>query len=910
MNLFEFEPNSICIYKPIKTNIFKIFELSDFSPLNTDELKVFQPIQPMYYKASPEIKLTTDFQNIILRFEQMQSISLVDNFLKLIFNKQWFNLTFVLSDSQGFFLRHLTSKLISHGICPKIMSDLGKIILLEIPNIKIRFVTAEMYQINSAFEKGIKEKYKMGEYFFCQLYNCKKNYDYSGKIPAECFFQEITDSLEEQKQKLIFHQSYNKKLWDFKKELRTFLNYKCLLLSLCCLNFIEENFDLQKKLQIFLDSSHPNKDKFLNPFARSMTTFSSYIYKLYRGIFLLDEEIYAIYDENSTLNRNVSKNEIEWAQFMCFNEKEKQYRHNFNHPKGQKFFKECIPDLYSSISKEVWFFNGCYWHGHLPKDCLKPSTTGFNNTLNRTFESLNKEFDEKIKRFKNSYPQYKINIVWECQYAQTKTTLNFFLFQMATFSEHPLVRLRPRTTVRGGYNQVYKFIWNKNPKSSESFFAIDINGLYSFCAIKFPMNYGPYEIVIGTDLRNLNLENNKFYYKSIKVYGAMQVCIVPPQNLYLPFLMYRLTNEKNVLTLCRTCSENNSKKIGSCKHTEIERALTSSYLVEEIEYALTLGYKILRVYELHAYFEKKHILSNFVKILDSFKYKFSDFSKSTLTKDQICQRINLELNLPKSFEIETNELERNPLKKQFYKLTSNALFGKLQQRSDFPKTRFIASHYELEEMYKKYTENIVNIVCHNSEVCQVDYYENPSKKQINLRQNCYLGAEITSNARITLYTYLQKLHDTKGIEIYYCDTDSIFGTKQDSIDLPLALGEMVGEFKHVVQGEIKSFYCLGPKNYCITYKDDLDVEKSVLKVCGLNLTTFFVNNSINNFLYQKYVESFFADIFENKVIPTIKKPRLQQPNLLETFTFNNNITSDRIIDKHLKTSFPKGFLSK
>jgi hypothetical protein len=80
-----------------------------------------------------------------------------------------------------------------------------------------------------------------------------------------------------------------------------------------------------------------------------------------------------------------------------------------------------------------------------------------------------------------------------------------------------LSRLRPRTTVRGGYNQVFKLEWNQTESIDEIFFCLDINGLYSYCAINFPTNYGPYKILIGNGLEFVTIKNNEFFYCDRKI---------------------------------------------------------------------------------------------------------------------------------------------------------------------------------------------------------------------------------------------------------------------------------------------------------------------------------------------------------------------------------------------------------
>ena len=902
-NWFAFEPNAICMYKQNSENAYIKYEMSDYKKLLKEEI-FFQ--QNIPYKKPKKTKITEDFKLILNNLENLKCEKAITIFLKTILSLEWCNYTVILSDPFGFFLKKLTTELINLGICPKLINDIGKVILLEISQIKLRFVTTEMYHLDTKFDEIIIKEKSLNEHFFPNMFNRTEHYTYIGLVPDNKYFIELSDSSNIANKKRLFVENYKDYIWNFQEELSKNLNYKCNLLTLKCTTFVNDCLSLQRQLQTLVKNENPNKNHELNPFHNSLCSFSAFIYKLFKAYFLFDEEIYSIIDEYGLYKKNFSRDEILWAQYMTFEHKEKQFRHQFNHPKGQKYFTECIPDLYSPVTEEVWFFNGCYWHGHSVNECLRPSKTGFNQSQNKSFETLNNEFTNKIKKFKAKYPNSEVFCTWECEFAKIKQTLPFLKFKFSGQSFHPYVRLRPRTTIKGGYNQVYRFNWCKEDNPNESFFCLDINGLYSFCAINFPTNVGKYDILIGNELDDITYQNNKIFYKGKKIFGAIQVTILPPQNLFLPFLMYKTENGKNVLTLCKTCSEKNSQFVTPCNHSNEERAFTSCYMIPEIEFALTLGYKILHLFEIHAYYSRKCILGEFVKCLDSLKLKHSDFSNCLMDSKSLCEKINSELKLPESFSLKPKDLETNEFKKSLYKIAANSLFGKLQQRSDYNSTKFIASQYELEEIYRKYEENVFNITCHNDNICQVDYYEKLTSKTRNLKQNCYMGAEITSNARIVLYNHLSELNKTE-IKLYYCDTDSIFGTTKNQNPVPLKIGDLNGEFKHVVKGEILSFYCLGLKNYCLTYKNEIGEKKSITKLCGLNLNNCAINNAISDSLYKSYLINFFKGHQVNQTFPKIKRPRLNQPSFLETFTLNNNISSDRQINVLSKISFPCGY---
>ena len=63
--------------------------------------------------------------------------------------------------------------------------------------------------------------------------------------------------------------------------------------------------------------------------------------------------------------------------------------------------------------------------------------------------------------------------------------------------------------------------------------------------------------------------------------------VLPPRDLYHPVLPYRC-NGRLLFCLCRTCAESGSQ--GRCCHeTASERALTATWVVDDVEFAVQHG---------------------------------------------------------------------------------------------------------------------------------------------------------------------------------------------------------------------------------------------------------------------------------------------------------------------------------
>lgn len=80
--------------------------------------------------------------------------------------------------------------------------------------------------------------------------------------------------------------------------------------------------------------------------------------------------------------------------------------------------------------------------------------------------------------------------------------------------------------------------------------------------------------------------------------GLVKARVLPPRGLYHPVLPARIHN-RLMFPLCRTCAEDINQR--ECNHTEDQRALTGTWVSDELKKALSLGYTLERVYEVWSY---------------------------------------------------------------------------------------------------------------------------------------------------------------------------------------------------------------------------------------------------------------------------------------------------------------------
>ena len=82
--------------------------------------------------------------------------------------------------------------------------------------------------------------------------------------------------------------------------------------------------------------------------------------------------------------------------------------------------------------------------------------------------------------------------------------------------------------------------------------------------------------------------------------GLIKCTIVPPMDLYYPVLLFRC-NKKLLFCLCRTCAFKQFVR-GPCQHfSDTERAISGTWVLDEVTMAVSNGYRILEIHEVYEY---------------------------------------------------------------------------------------------------------------------------------------------------------------------------------------------------------------------------------------------------------------------------------------------------------------------
>jgi hypothetical protein len=351
-----------------------------------------------------------------------------------------------------------------------------------------------------------------------------------------------------------------------------------------------------------------------------------------------------------------------------------------------------------------------------------------------------------------------------------------------------------------------------------------------------------------------------------------------------------------------------------CPHSDIERAITSSYFISELNVALKYNYKIIYIHECHFYKEANFFLKDFVKKINALKVNFSNifqFCTSKSEKQTYCNFLNKEMELKEPFKISIESSINNKRKRLLYKTMANGFFGKFQENKTKPQTRFVRSQNNLEDIYFSNYE-ITDLFCVNDNFCKVQIVPKDEQKiNPSLKNNCYIGGQIIAYSREIIYEHLNTI-EANGGTLYQVECDSIIFSLPSQQKLPLCVSHVLGQFKNEINGDILSFYSFGPKNYSITYKNTINGSiETITKVSGISLNNVMFKDELNEKLFSEYLQN--LNSLQQKTISQVRTKENKKTNeivsILGKVTYSNQVTSRRILQRKSPdlVLFPYGF---
>jgi hypothetical protein len=282
---------------------------------------------------------------------------------------------------------------------------------------------------------------------------------------------------------------------------------------------------------------------------------------------------------------------------------------------------------------------------------------------------------------------------------------------------------------------------------------------------------------------------------------------------------------------------------GPCRHrTDEERALSGTWVADELRLAVTKGYRITKVHEVYEYNVTHYDRETgegglFVQYIDTFlKLKaeasgYPSWVRTPANEDRYIE----EFRQSEGILLDRDSIRYNAAKRGLAKLCLNSMWGKFCEIPRRPQTQLISDPQELYRFLATTGIEVTTLLFAGDSVCWISWqHADETDVPILRHTNDVIGSFVTAGARLHLYSYLDKLKE----HALYCDTDSvIFSQPRDDAALVKTgdcLGDMTSELKPCEY--ISEFVCGGPKNYAYhTINTETGAESTVCKVRGFTL---------------------------------------------------------------------------
>ena len=411
--------------------------------------------------------------------------------------------------------------------------------------------------------------------FFPHLFNIPAHQNYVGRIP-DLEFYDPDGMMSSKKQELInWHtqQVARNVQFNFKEELIAYCKSDVQLLKQGCQKFQEE---------------FANQAGF-NPIAHCFTIASAC--NLYWRKHHLQPNTIAVEPIRGWRGANVNQS-LKCLQWLYFQEhllpKQGACEDRIHHVRngGEQSVRTAnklyFVDGYDPITKTIYEFNGCIFHGC--PTCYPMRDVKNYAAPDRTVQEL---YNATLaKRMDLLRAGFKVFEIWECQWDElikTDQAVNHFL------SSFDLVKpLEPRDAFYGGRTGAVSL--HTVAGEGEEIRYVDITSLYPWVNknCQYPIGH-PTIITQPVDQRIYSY------------FGLALVDILPPTGLYHPVLPVRC-NQKLTFPLCRSCVEEEQEKAllqrtHYCTHTDAERMLRGTWCTPEIEKAIEKGYTLIKIHE-------------------------------------------------------------------------------------------------------------------------------------------------------------------------------------------------------------------------------------------------------------------------------------------------------------------------
>nr|XP_018908718.1 PREDICTED: uncharacterized protein LOC109038194 [Bemisia tabaci] len=812
--------------KKIKDNFLYVFydlEATQCKKTNADEYlhePNFCVARQHCKQCLDNFEIDEDCENCGKRENIFRGYDCIHNFLEYLRSLPFDKITILAHNGKGYDFQFCIREMVvvQGWKNVEIINSGSKILTIKYGNLRwidsLSFLSAPLSQLPKMMSID-----NIAKGHFPYLFNRPENDNYEGPIPPLSEFCPDDMSSKAREELIQWHEEKVREnyVFNLKHELEFYCRLDVEILSKACLKF----------RQLFLDETG------LDPYTG--ITVPQMCMKTFQKNFLKENTIGIVPIHGYRMVDNQSLAALQWLDWVA-----KDKNINIKHAGNTR---EMVPpglkvkvDGYSPEHSLIFEFYGCYWHGcpkcfHSGRNLALPSAK--DETMELRYEkTMTRERSILNYRDNNGSPIYKLETTWECEFNVLKSTCaevkRFCVENKAQYLVQPL---RAKDSYYGGRTNSFHLHCKVDASKGEKIHYIDYCSLYPYVLARgiFPVGQVK-QVLHGEQIKSLDISSYT---------GLIKCIILAPDFMIHPVLPVRC-HGKLFFPLCRTCAELSLQE--DCTHQAEERWLEGTWVTLEVQKAISLGYKMIKIHEIWDFettqFDGKSggLFVDYVKKFLKMKQQASGWPSWVKTDADRAKYLS-EYKRVENIDLDPNKIESNPSLRAVSKILLNSFYGKLGQRDSFIETRILT---EKSEIVKVFTNPSIDVqsfqpIADDFMIVNTKAVEEsvrPSKKT-----NVILAAFCTAQARLKLYELLEQV---QGLGVYV-DTDSLFYLCPRDRE-PIKTGDYLGELTDEIIGYgegsyISEFIGAGPKSYAykVCIGGDPSNTVTVCKIRGFTL---------------------------------------------------------------------------
>ena len=718
--------------------------------------------------------------------------------------------------------------------------------------------------------------------FFPHKFSKMRNLLYEGQIPELKFFEPQHMSEDKKKECEDWHakEVTEGKSWNFQQEMLEYCKSDVELLRQGCLKFAQDT----------------QKEAGFNPLTQCITIASTchYFWRNYQ----MEPKTIAIEPINGWGGAKVNQSKVamQWLYLKDLELGGNRIKHTRNGGEQVLLLKggKVHVDGYDPVTKTVFEFHGCEWHGCPKCKPLGRQKTAFHHP-DRTIEENYRTTQWKIQLLKEA--GYNVEEKWECDFKKELKESKELQEKVNNMSW--VTPLDPRDAFYGGRTGLSKAYYSA--EECEEILYNDFTSLYPTIN-----KYGVYPI--GHPDVRVNPVDQSIHSH----WGIVKADVLPPEKLLHPVLPVKYKG-KLLFPLCLKCVKDQEdlpwhERTNTCPHTDEERKLRDTWCSLELEKAVEKGYRVLKIHEVYHWPEnqrKKGLFADYVNTWLKHKTEASNWPSKVKTEEEQQEYIR-KYRDREGIELDSTRIEKNPGRKQVAKLMLNSFWGKFGENEHRVKIEEVCDENVWQRLVQDDTIVVKDVRVFNNDVMEVATLQNEDACASSGKINVFIACFTTAQARLKLYEELEKLGD----QVLYYDTDSvIYSCKEGQIKIPT--GVFLGDMTDELEGDtIKEFGSAGPKSYCY----ETQGGKTECKNKGTK-SSFEINQKLNCESMMNHIKKELTDPLEKRRIMDIEiknhfvrdgtKKTVSLVELKKAFGVN---WDKRVIEKDTGKTYPYGYV--